>query len=428
MDFGIDIASAFHAVDGIAIIDGGKLLEGTLEYKVLDAILPKLGLMSQEAQGLPAPVTTTAARLKAGNHKLYLALAKGTVVLGLLKTGPKMLSIYDRKAHIHQRAFVSLLDFYVNAACRRQGIGMTMFQAMLEEEAKTEGGAKGAWEIAYDRPSKLCLSFLKKHFGLEKYVEQPNNYVVFDDYFEIIERDEKGVLGIEEKVYGDSPSGIAQLKTRHFRPLETSVLPTVIPNQGKEGKLMQTTYGSTFGSIDDAAPSPPPKSPYGPTGYLSKTQIDVFGYPSECRRELPQKNDNRGTLDTLKTDEKISPYERTKLKRYGTKSEFGTLEDCEINDGRVPVPMSNNVTNSTEEIRNKMEHDDVDDLLKRSYQSDYTLNYTMGPDADRGFNNKQKELDATLVASARQLGKCSSLSSPSLMRTHMNRDSRSYLQ
>lgn len=37
--------------------------------------------------------------------------------------------------------------------------------------------------IAYDRPSHKLMGFLAKHFGLSNYVQQNNNYVVFDDYY-----------------------------------------------------------------------------------------------------------------------------------------------------------------------------------------------------------------------------------------------------
>jgi hypothetical protein len=37
--------------------------------------------------------------------------------------------------------------------------------------------------IAYDRPSKLLLSFLNKHYKLASFVPQNNNYVIFDQYF-----------------------------------------------------------------------------------------------------------------------------------------------------------------------------------------------------------------------------------------------------
>lgn len=38
-------------------------------------------------------------------------------------------------------------------------------------------------KFAYDRPSLKFKSFLAKHYGLRKFVQQNNNYVVFDDYF-----------------------------------------------------------------------------------------------------------------------------------------------------------------------------------------------------------------------------------------------------
>ncbi len=37
--------------------------------------------------------------------------------------------------------------------------------------------------IAYDRPSKLLLSFLNKHYKLVSFIPQNNNYVIFDQYF-----------------------------------------------------------------------------------------------------------------------------------------------------------------------------------------------------------------------------------------------------
>jgi alpha-tubulin N-acetyltransferase 1 len=39
-------------------------------------------------------------------------------------------------------------------------------------------------QLAYDRPSPLLLSFLKKHYSLSYYVPQNNNFVVFAKYFE----------------------------------------------------------------------------------------------------------------------------------------------------------------------------------------------------------------------------------------------------
>ena len=38
-------------------------------------------------------------------------------------------------------------------------------------------------KIAYDRPSEKLLNFLRKHYGLENYVPQSNNFVVYSNYF-----------------------------------------------------------------------------------------------------------------------------------------------------------------------------------------------------------------------------------------------------
>lgn len=38
--------------------------------------------------------------------------------------------------------------------------------------------------LAYDRPSEKLLGFLNKHFGLNKYTPQNNNYVVFHEGLE----------------------------------------------------------------------------------------------------------------------------------------------------------------------------------------------------------------------------------------------------
>jgi alpha-tubulin N-acetyltransferase 1 len=38
-------------------------------------------------------------------------------------------------------------------------------------------------KLAYDRPSEKLIGFLKKHYGLVKYIPQNNNFVVFNQYF-----------------------------------------------------------------------------------------------------------------------------------------------------------------------------------------------------------------------------------------------------
>ena len=72
---------------------------------------------------------------------------------------------------------VWVLDFYVNEKVQRGGYGKALFDAMLEYEKQHPA------KLAYDRPSPKLIGFMSKHFGLKSYVQQNNNYVVFDEYF-----------------------------------------------------------------------------------------------------------------------------------------------------------------------------------------------------------------------------------------------------
>ena len=72
---------------------------------------------------------------------------------------------------------LSVLDFYVSESVQRGGYGRKLFDAMLVEMKAQPA------RTAYDRPSHKLMGFLSKHFNLRNYVQQNNNYVVFDDYF-----------------------------------------------------------------------------------------------------------------------------------------------------------------------------------------------------------------------------------------------------
>jgi alpha-tubulin N-acetyltransferase 1 len=43
--------------------------------------------------------------------------------------------------------------------------------------------------IAYDRPSPKLYGFLKKHYGLQSYVPQNNNFVIFNAYWDVSNSD-----------------------------------------------------------------------------------------------------------------------------------------------------------------------------------------------------------------------------------------------
>lgn len=87
-----------------------------------------------------------------------------------------------------------MLDFYVHESLQRQGVGKKLFLYMLQVITtctvvcqctlrRYQRESKGAHQVAYDRPSPKLLSFLRKHFGLNNYTPQENNYVVFKQYF-----------------------------------------------------------------------------------------------------------------------------------------------------------------------------------------------------------------------------------------------------
>ncbi|EFJ48571.1 hypothetical protein VOLCADRAFT_90683 [Volvox carteri f. nagariensis] len=102
-----------------------------------------------------------------------------TVVLGGLKVGTKRLYVRTITADLVEIEPVCVLDFYVHESCQRKGIGKALFEHFLNAD-----GCDPAC-LAYDRPSPKLLAFLRKHYGLQEYVPQSNNYVVFNRYFEL---------------------------------------------------------------------------------------------------------------------------------------------------------------------------------------------------------------------------------------------------
>ena len=70
-----------------------------------------------------------------------------------------------------------MLDFYVSEEWQRRGIGRRLFDHMIACEQTTPE------LVAYDRPSPKLLAFLRKHFGLQQFAPQRNNFVIFDAFF-----------------------------------------------------------------------------------------------------------------------------------------------------------------------------------------------------------------------------------------------------
>jgi len=123
-------------------------------------------------------VLTTYTKTVAGcdNQKLYVKTEKNKV-LGFLKTGTKKLFITNDLGQMKEIDPVCVLDFYVHETVQRRGIGKELFEMMLTHQKINPA------KIAYDKPSPKLLGFLRKHYGLSRYIPQNNNFVVFSAYF-----------------------------------------------------------------------------------------------------------------------------------------------------------------------------------------------------------------------------------------------------
>ena len=138
-------------------------------------IIDALGEASAIAQGLGSTITTHSKLINSqGSQNLYM-IVQGYQALALLKTGTKSLFIQgSNQQQINPRC---VLDFYVHESLQRQGVGLRIFEYMMEYENLA------AHKYAYDRPSPKLLGFLRKHFSLTNYSPQMNHFVIFDEYF-----------------------------------------------------------------------------------------------------------------------------------------------------------------------------------------------------------------------------------------------------
>jgi alpha-tubulin N-acetyltransferase 1 len=161
--------------DHIGIVRASKL--GGVSQSFI-SLVNDLGSASSRAQGLPHVITTFDTFTSDGNTLYILLSDDHTTALGFLKVGPRHLFLWDRMGHQRELELLCLLDFFTFPNEQRKGYGRRMIDRMLREE-HCEMKC-----IPIDRPSSLCLQFMKKHFGLSKYIVQANKFVVFDEFWE----------------------------------------------------------------------------------------------------------------------------------------------------------------------------------------------------------------------------------------------------
>ncbi|KAI9143026.1 touch receptor neuron protein Mec-17-domain-containing protein [Paraphysoderma sedebokerense] len=152
----------------------------------LSGTIDNLGILSAKAQNLKQPITSVT-RLAGTEHTLYL-IHKDAIsdhqfiedegnIVGLLKVGFKKLFLVDQTGRHLEISPLCVLDFYVMEEYQRIGYGKKLFEYMLEDQSTTP------IRLAYDRPSQKLLKFLGRHYHLSNYLPQPNNYVVFGEYW-----------------------------------------------------------------------------------------------------------------------------------------------------------------------------------------------------------------------------------------------------
>ncbi len=176
----------FYFVQSLGCDENGfAILEGSYQNRIVPGyilfvkeILNSMGEASSRAQQLNTTITS-AHKFFISNHRIFIK-AEQNKVLGFIKVGSKKLFLRDRNYNYHEVNTLCVLDFYVHESTQRRGIGKQLFDYMLKFEKKTPT------ELAYDRPSPKLLSFLRKYFGLNDFIQQNNNYVVFDDFFSLI--------------------------------------------------------------------------------------------------------------------------------------------------------------------------------------------------------------------------------------------------
>ena len=180
MEFKFDCVQSLGCdQNGFAILEGSyqnHIVPGYILF--VKEILNSMGEASSRAQQLNTTITS-AHKFFISNHRIFIK-AEQNKVLGFIKVGNKKLFLRDRNFNYHEVNTLCVLDFYVHESTQRRGIGKQLFDYMLKFEKKIPT------ELAYDRPSDKLLSFLNKYFGLNNYIPQNNNYVVFDEFFDLI--------------------------------------------------------------------------------------------------------------------------------------------------------------------------------------------------------------------------------------------------
>uniref|UniRef100_A0A2S2PQQ5 Alpha-tubulin N-acetyltransferase n=1 Tax=Schizaphis graminum TaxID=13262 RepID=A0A2S2PQQ5_SCHGA len=147
----------------------------------LRLIIDEIGKISAVAQKLELPITS-ANKLINSDHVIYMMTEQNTpinfVVVGILKMGWKKLYLYNKNDTRSETMVYCLLDFYIHESKQRQGYGKRLIEYMLQD-IKLD-----VKQLVIDTPTTNLLQFMWKNFHLSKLINQGNNVVVYEEFFD----------------------------------------------------------------------------------------------------------------------------------------------------------------------------------------------------------------------------------------------------
>lgn len=234
--------------------------------KEVAEVINRMGQLSAFAQGLPVPITTSQKFISSADNVLYIKLL-GEKVVGFIKTGVRRLFHFS-DAGVRELQPLCLLDFYVHESMQRSGFGKELYEFMLRD-AQTQ-----PHKIAIDRPSLKLQSFMRKHYNLQHYIPQSNNYVIYSQFFDsyvpskpprLFPKDESRIRSVGMMVLGEPrPGSVAKdraEKTVAKDPAPRQVSQPAAASALKDGfqfpqrdRSARALFRPPWGIVDDLPP------------------------------------------------------------------------------------------------------------------------------------------------------------------------------
>ena len=151
---------------------------------------------------------TSVKKLNVSDHKIILSCTSSPTSQlscnGFIKYGLKKLFFF-KDGEIREYSTLCVLDFYVDEASQRKGVGLQLFKEMMEVRYRSfklmpsvifvplialfihsnffvQLTCTEPVKIAYDRPSPKLRQFMQKNFNLLNLDLQPNKFAIFEGF------------------------------------------------------------------------------------------------------------------------------------------------------------------------------------------------------------------------------------------------------